>query len=192
MDLSRAPTQPAAALVARKLNGRWLHCLDERTKCEPLCQFCVSWHTLSWSVPAEIAEMAETGNQTKTWIYADFTGLFREKNWCCQTGLNCRPLHYQWSALPLSYGSMPGYENRPKRPLQGGPILATRPEGAQARGPAARACQTVEIGPDCLPPPSAGSVAGRSGRRFLARCPNFAHPVGFSADRVFKSLFRFD
>ena len=30
-----------------------------------------------------------------------------EKNWCCQTGLNCRPLHYQWSALPLSYGSMP-------------------------------------------------------------------------------------
>ena len=30
------------------------------------------------------------------------------KSWCCQTGLNCRPLHYQWSALPLSYGSMPG------------------------------------------------------------------------------------
>src|SRR3954466_2331277 len=30
---------------------------------------------------------------------------FREK-WCCQTGLNCRPLHYQWSALPLSYGSV--------------------------------------------------------------------------------------
>ncbi len=29
------------------------------------------------------------------------------KDWCCQTGLNCRPLHYQWSALPLSYGSMP-------------------------------------------------------------------------------------
>src|SRR5947207_13596474 len=29
------------------------------------------------------------------------------EDWCCQTGLNCRPLHYQWSALPLSYGSMP-------------------------------------------------------------------------------------
>ncbi len=28
------------------------------------------------------------------------------EKWCCQTGLNCRPLHYQWSALPLSYGSM--------------------------------------------------------------------------------------
>ena len=26
--------------------------------------------------------------------------------WCCQRGLNSRPLHYQWSALPLSYGSM--------------------------------------------------------------------------------------
>ena len=28
------------------------------------------------------------------------------EEWCCQTGLNCRPLHYQWSALPLSYGSI--------------------------------------------------------------------------------------
>jgi hypothetical protein len=26
--------------------------------------------------------------------------------WCCQTGLNCRPLPYQGSALPLSYGSI--------------------------------------------------------------------------------------
>ena len=34
--------------------------------------------------------------------------ISHRKNWCCQTGLNCRPLHYQWSALPLSYGSMPG------------------------------------------------------------------------------------
>src|ERR1700688_936375 len=116
-----------------KQNGRRLHCLDERTKCEPLCQFCVSWHTLSWSVPAEIAEIAETGSQTKTWIYADFIGLSREKDWCCQTGLNCRPLHYQWSALPLSYGSIaPDKRIGPKGP-QGGPILATRPPFAQAR-----------------------------------------------------------
>ena len=27
--------------------------------------------------------------------------------WCCRTGLNCRPLPYQGSALPLSYGSEP-------------------------------------------------------------------------------------
>ena len=37
----------------------------------------------------------------------DFSGFLRGSGWCCQTGLNCRPLHYQWSALPLSYGSMP-------------------------------------------------------------------------------------
>ena len=32
--------------------------------------------------------------------------IFRVNNWCCRTGLNCRPLPYQGSALPLSYGSM--------------------------------------------------------------------------------------
>ena len=39
-------------------------------------------------------------------------------DWCCRTGLNCRPLPYQGSALPLSYGSEP-------RAPAGGP-----PEGA--------------------------------------------------------------
>jgi hypothetical protein len=53
--------------------------VDERTKCEPLCQFCVSWRTHTWSVPAEIAEMAETGNQTKMWIYADLIGFLERK-----------------------------------------------------------------------------------------------------------------
>src|SRR5579871_2491270 len=32
--------------------------------------------------------------------------------WCCRTGLNCRPLPYQGSALPLSYGSKAGGPNR--------------------------------------------------------------------------------
>ena len=32
--------------------------------------------------------------------------------WCCRTGLNCGPLPYQGSALPLSYGSMPRGEIR--------------------------------------------------------------------------------
>jgi hypothetical protein len=27
-------------------------------------------------------------------------------DWCCERGLNSRPLHYQWSALPLSYRSI--------------------------------------------------------------------------------------
>jgi hypothetical protein len=76
MDPSKATTRSAAALVARSEMAAG--CLNERTKCEPSCQFCVSWHTLSWSVPAEIAEMAETGSQMKTWICADFVGLSRE------------------------------------------------------------------------------------------------------------------
>src|SRR3984893_19224347 len=127
MGFSRAPYAVRSGPCRTKRNGRWLHCLDERTKCEPLCQFCVSWHTLSWSVPAEIAEMAETGSQTKTWIYADFIGLSREKDWCCQTGLNCRPLHYQWSALPLSYGSMPGSGESALRAPTGGRFLPQGP-----------------------------------------------------------------
>jgi hypothetical protein len=45
--------------------------------------------------------MVETGDQTKMLNYADFSGLLRRKSWCCQTGLNCRPLHYQWSARAL-------------------------------------------------------------------------------------------
>ena len=63
--------------------------------------------------------------------------IFQGRGWCCQTGLNCRPLHYQWSALPLSYGSMPGIEgNRPKWPPTRRPVLATRAPLAQARGQA--------------------------------------------------------
>ena len=56
------------------------------------------------------------------------------KNWCCQTGLNCRPLHYQWSALPLSYGSVPWTTRIGQKGFIGGPILATRHPRAQARG----------------------------------------------------------
>jgi hypothetical protein len=104
------------------------------TKVEPLCQFCVSWHVLSWSVPAELAEMAETGGRAKTRVYADFKGLSREDGWCCQTGLNCRPLHYQWSALPLSYGSVPGNYGIGQMAPTGVPVLATRAVLAQARG----------------------------------------------------------
>src|ERR1700682_436298 len=89
---------------------------------------------LSWSVPAEIAEMAETDDKAKTSNYADFTGLLRGKRWCCQTGLNCRPLHYQWSALPLSYGSMPGSGESTQKGRYRRPVLATRTPLAQARG----------------------------------------------------------
>jgi hypothetical protein len=50
---------------------------------------------------------ADAGAEAKQGSAADFEEVSRENEWCCQTGLNCRPLHYQWSALPLSYGSMP-------------------------------------------------------------------------------------
>src|SRR5258708_17829054 len=57
-----------------------------------------------------------------------------ESEWCCQTGLNCRPLHYQWSALPLSYGSMPGSgESAQKGPYRRAVLATTTPQ-AQARG----------------------------------------------------------
>ena len=43
------------------------------------------------------------GNRTsRRKVLADINEL----NWCCRTGLNCRPLPYQGSALPLSYGSI--------------------------------------------------------------------------------------
>ena len=58
----------------------------------------------------------------------------QRKDWCCQTGLNCRPLHYQWSALPLSYGSVPGPSGSAKKASIGGLILATRLPRAQAGG----------------------------------------------------------
>ena len=61
--------------------------------------------------------------------------LNSQKNWCCQTGLNCRPLHYQWSALPLSYGSMPGCENRPKGPNKAGRSLPQGPISRKRAGP---------------------------------------------------------
>jgi hypothetical protein len=133
MEPLKRPCAVRSGPCCTKPNGRRLCSMDERTKCEPLCQFCVSWHTLSWSVLVDIAEMAETDDRTKFPICAGFTGLLRENGWCCQTGLNCRPLHYQWSALPLSYGSIaPDMRIGPKGP-QGGPILATRPPFAQAR-----------------------------------------------------------
>ena len=67
------------------------------------------------------------------------------KNWCCQTGLNCRPLHYQWSALPLSYGSMPGIRGiGPKGPCRR-PVLATRAPPAQARGGAGKGPKRAKI-----------------------------------------------
>jgi len=45
------------------------------TKIEPLCQFCVSWHTPSRSVLLEMAGMAETDDRAKTRVVSDFQGF---------------------------------------------------------------------------------------------------------------------
>lgn len=55
------------------------------------------------------------------------------KRWCCRTGLNCRPLPYQGSALPLSYGSKGTRGYGPEGRDQARAVLATRSLHAQAR-----------------------------------------------------------
>jgi hypothetical protein len=60
---------------------------------------------------------------------------FEGSRWCCRGGLNSRPLPYQGSALPLSYGSMPGIafsEESAAMASHGRAVLATRPSLAQA------------------------------------------------------------
>ena len=76
--------------------------------------------------------------------------------WCCQTGLNCRPLHYQWSALPLSYGSVPRIPDSAKTAATRRPILATRPPRAQAWDRPAVSSKAAAIRRKRPRPPSAG------------------------------------
>ena len=83
--------------------------------------------------------------------------------WCCRRGLNSRPLPYQGSALPLSYGSLDGLwvpQPAPKKKqarryidargarLAGGADTATRLDGGQDRKPSSpRRCRsTVSCG----------------------------------------------
>jgi hypothetical protein len=95
------------------------------------------------------------------------------KEWCCQTGLNCRPLHYQWSALPLSYGSMPGIEgNRPKWPPTRRPVLATRAPLAQARGQVGKGSKSSKIGADDREARQLGNFGPYSGSRSRPKPPN--------------------
>src|SRR5205085_4224302 len=39
--------------------------------------------------------------------WTEKSSVFARFAWCCRCGLNTRPLPYQGSALPLSYGSKP-------------------------------------------------------------------------------------
>ena len=90
----------------------------------------------------------------------------RAKEWCCQTGLNCRPLHYQWSALPLSYGSMPRIRESAQRapteradPCHKAPIRASAAGGRKASKTAPQ--EALGLFP-------VRSVAVRSGSHLLA------------------------
>jgi hypothetical protein len=60
----RGRARPAQSAKARSERSE--------TKVEPVCQFCVSWHTPSWSVLLEMAEMVETDDRAKTRIMLDF------------------------------------------------------------------------------------------------------------------------
>ncbi len=107
--------------------------------------------------------MAKADDTVEAANYADFTGLLRENEWCCQTGLNCRPLHYQWSALPLSYGSMPGSGESAQKASTGGRFLPQGPRWRKhAAGP--EGCKKREkITPWRRLPASTAATPGRSG-----------------------------
>ena len=48
--------------------------------------------------------------RTENWaeaLHVKACNNFNEIEWCCERGLNSRPLPYQGSALPLSYRSLP-------------------------------------------------------------------------------------
>ena len=94
--------------------------------------------------------------------------------WCCRTGLNCRPLPYQGSALPLSYGSEPIRRRRPYCHMAAAASSETpagnrstfgrhdhgsarRRKGGGAEGPRAAARR----GASRQPPPSQGRRADR-------------------------------
>ena len=90
--------------------------------------------------------------------------IVQGKSWCCQTGLNCRPLHYQWSALPLSYGSVPGIRgNRPKRlPARRAGSCHKGPSGASMRVGREQA-KMAKIGASCCQACRSGKLAGNPG-----------------------------
>ena len=69
------------------------------------------------------------------WSFRPAPGIrrFRLVGWCCRKGLNFRPLPYQGSALPLSYGSVP-VRRSPRR--QRKPIHEA-PKAGKIGGPAA-------------------------------------------------------
>jgi hypothetical protein len=79
--------------------------------------------------------------------------------WCCRGGLNSRPLPYQGSALPLSYGSMPGLQFKNRFGRDGHPRAAGSCHKASAHARRLRA--------DPVPMPCAGAAGSAAVNRPL-------------------------
>jgi len=92
--------------------------------------------------------------------------------------LNCRPLHYQWSALPLSYGSSlkitrigrKGPCHKARRRASAGLALPCPPKGPESRRLRSRCRQGARSGADPVPASSSsialiGRIISPEGRR---------------------------
>ena len=86
-------------------NERWAELRDDprvaarqRTHRESACQK----RAVIATCPAVFCIQVDAGTAETEPERIDLQG----KEWCCQRGLNSRPLPYQGSALPLSYGSL--------------------------------------------------------------------------------------
>jgi hypothetical protein len=85
----------------------------ERTSGNRLHGFCTGLHAFSCFVLRAGAYQRQLPDDRLPNVLILLNG------WCCRTGLNCGPLPYQGSALPLSYGSVPrANENRKGNALQ--------------------------------------------------------------------------
>ena len=74
---------------------------------------------------------------------------FLRFSWCCRGGLNSRPLPYQGSALPLSYGSMPGLQCKNRFGRDG----HSRAAGSCHKAPAHASAAEGLSGSSPTPPP---------------------------------------
>src|SRR6202012_3757476 len=88
----------------------------------------VAFHVMFWP---KLAGHAESDPDFK--FSSKYKGFYGDI-WCCRTGLNCRPLPYQGSALPLSYGSRPRRESA-QRARQGGRSFPQGPPSRKPRAP---------------------------------------------------------
>jgi hypothetical protein len=97
---------------ARRLRFAWKHFWLPTKQIINGCAGFVSVETPHFTVrsgrKAKWLPLTNAPARLKRRFLQEAKRVLSRKSWCCQTGLNCRPLHYQWSALPLSYGSMPG------------------------------------------------------------------------------------